>query len=99
LTGGEVTLKLNRRQSDNAPIWAFEIKGQVSCSAHSLRILAEEQSTHGNAMTISHEVKIHILTPKRQQELNEPLCPPPDVSLLLTADGKAGLMVDPHPFT
>jgi len=33
-------------------------------------------------MTISHEVKIHILTPRRQQELNEPLCPPPDVSLL-----------------
>jgi hypothetical protein len=50
-------------------------------------------------MSISHEVKIHILTPKRQQELNEPLCPPPDVSLLFIPCIAAGLMIDPHPST
>lgn len=32
-------------------------------------------------MTITHEVNVHVLSKKRQDELNEPLCPPPDVSL------------------
>ena len=31
-------------------------------------------------MTITHEVNVNVLTKKRQDELNEPLCPPPDVS-------------------
>jgi HUS1 checkpoint protein len=48
---------------------------------------------HGNAMTISHEVKIHILTPRRQAELNEPLCPPPDVSLLSPETDKADAQI------
>jgi hypothetical protein len=32
-------------------------------------------------MTIAHEVNVRVLSLKRQGELNEPLCPPPDVGL------------------
>jgi HUS1 checkpoint protein len=31
-------------------------------------------------MTISHDINVRVLGPRRQGELNEPLCPPPDVS-------------------
>lgn len=31
-------------------------------------------------MTIMHDINVRVLGPRRQGELNEPLCPPPDVS-------------------
>lgn len=34
-------------------------------------------------MTITHDVNVRVLSQKKQAELNEPLCPPPDVGLLL----------------
>ena len=85
LSDAEVTLKLNRRQSDNAPIWAFEIRGRVSCLFLFFGTRAEPQSAHDKPVSISHEVKVHILSARRQAELNEPLCPPPDVSQLCGA--------------
>jgi HUS1 checkpoint protein len=40
-------------------------------------------------MQITHEINVNVLSLKRQGELNEPLCPPPDVSH--TACIQAGL--------
>lgn len=77
-------LKLNKR--DNRAIWAFDIKGHV-CEASEL--LLTGQSANGHPVHINHEVTVTILSPRRQNELNEPLCPPPDVrrsaSLRLTS--------------
>ncbi|KAI9633365.1 checkpoint protein Hus1/Mec3 [Dioszegia hungarica] len=67
LQDGEVSLKLNKR--GNQAIWAFDIRGRSQLS--------------GKPMQITHEINVHVLSPKRQGELNEPLCPPPDIHLVL----------------
>jgi hypothetical protein len=84
LSDGEVTLKLNRRQSDNSPIWSFDIRGRVKRTiVSSLGNKLMKQSQQNNKpMTISHEVKIHLLSQRRQNEIIEPLCPPPNVCQL-----------------
>ena len=78
-----VSLKLNKR--GNQAIWAFDIKGVVSlsCRPSLLRHQLTLQSQHsGRPMQLSHEIDVHVLSQKRQSELNEPLCPPPDVSFV-----------------
>ena len=35
---------------------------------------------HGKDVSITHEINVNVLSAKRQRELTEPLCPPPDVS-------------------
>ncbi|WWD22870.1 hypothetical protein CI109_107365 [Kwoniella shandongensis] len=50
------------------PIWAFEIRGYTASRKQ---------------MSITHEINVKILSPKRQQELNEPLCPQPDIHIVL----------------
>lgn len=87
LTEADVSLKLNKK--GDQPVWAFEIRGRVSrrlirpiayryhlC----LAMLTMSQSPNGRPMTIMHDINVRVLGPRRQGELNEPLCPPPDVS-------------------
>ncbi|RSH84667.1 uncharacterized protein EHS24_006191 [Apiotrichum porosum] len=64
----ESDVMLKLNKRDNRAIWAFDIKGQ---------------SAGGHAMHITHEVAVHIITSRRQSELTEPLCPPPDLHLVL----------------
>ena len=77
----DVTIKLNKR--DSQAIWVFDIRGTASLfigdspgADHSYFA----QSQQDRPMSISHEVNVVVLTNKRKDELNEPLCPPPDVS-------------------
>ncbi|WVR03258.1 hypothetical protein IAU60_000249 [Kwoniella sp. DSM 27419] len=59
---------LKLNKKGNQPIWAFEIRGQTAAGKH---------------MSITHEIDVKILSPKRQQELQEPLCPQPDIHVVL----------------
>ncbi|KAL1408920.1 Checkpoint protein hus1 [Vanrija albida] len=59
---------LKLNKRDSRAIWAFDIKGK---------------NQSGHMMHITHEVAVHIITSRRQSELNEPLCPPPDIHLVL----------------
>ncbi|ORX34922.1 checkpoint protein Hus1/Mec3 [Kockovaella imperatae] len=73
LSDSDVSIKLNKRPAASGgtggqAIWVFDIKGTTAL---------------GKLMSITHEVNVNVLTKKRQDELNEPMCPPPDVHLVL----------------
>ncbi|WWC85520.1 uncharacterized protein L201_000384 [Kwoniella dendrophila CBS 6074] len=59
---------LKLNKKGQQPIWAFEIRGYTA---------------QRKAMSITHEIPVKILSPKRQAELNEPLCPQPDIHVVL----------------
>ncbi|ORY30828.1 checkpoint protein Hus1/Mec3 [Naematelia encephala] len=64
----DATVLLKLNKRDNQPIWGFEIRGR---------------SQNDRPMSIAHEINVRVLSAKRQAELNEPLCPPPDIHLVL----------------
>ncbi|WWC67135.1 uncharacterized protein I206_101042 [Kwoniella pini CBS 10737] len=59
---------LKLNKKGQQPIWSFEIRGYTAQRKH---------------MSITHEIPVKILSPKRQNELNEPLCPQPDIHVVL----------------
>ncbi|WVQ85159.1 hypothetical protein IAT38_007324 [Cryptococcus sp. DSM 104549] len=59
---------LKLNKKGKQPIWSFEIRGYTA---------------QGKQMCITHEVNVKILTTKRQEELQEPLCPQPEVHVVL----------------
>ncbi|BEJ16983.1 hypothetical protein CspHIS471_0603840 [Cutaneotrichosporon sp. HIS471] len=71
--GGNTTLSdadvmVKLNKLDGRPVWTFEISGRTP---------------QGNPITITHNVTVHIISSRRQKELTEPLCPPPDIHLVL----------------
>ncbi|GMK54198.1 hypothetical protein CspeluHIS016_0107840 [Cutaneotrichosporon spelunceum] len=71
--GGNTTLSdadvmVKLNKLDGRPVWTFEISGRTS---------------QGHPITITHNVTVHIISSRRQKELTEPLCPPPDIHLVL----------------
>ncbi|GFZ44818.1 hypothetical protein JCM24511_02544 [Saitozyma sp. JCM 24511] len=64
----EADVSLKLNKKGDQPVWAFEIRGR---------------SPNGRPMTIMHDINVRVLGPRRQGELNEPLCPPPDIHLVL----------------
>ncbi|CAD6573581.1 MAG: hypothetical protein TREMPRED_000861 [Tremellales sp. Tagirdzhanova-0007] len=64
----DASVTLRLNKRESQAIWHFEICGK---------------SQSGKEMIISHQVVVHVLSQRRQQELNEPLCPPPDIHLVL----------------
>ncbi|WRT63399.1 uncharacterized protein IL334_000304 [Kwoniella shivajii] len=64
----ESDVTLKLNKKGQQPIWAFEIRGYTA---------------QRKPMSITHEIPVKILSPKRQAELNEPLCPQPDIHVVL----------------
>ncbi|OCF33100.1 HUS1 checkpoint protein [Kwoniella heveanensis BCC8398] len=67
-TLSDADVTLKLNKKGNQPIWAFEIRGKTAAR---------------KSMSITHEIDVKILSPKRQQELQEPLCPQPDIHVVL----------------
>ncbi|KAK1921436.1 checkpoint protein Hus1/Mec3 [Papiliotrema laurentii] len=64
----DCSVGLRLNKSGSQAIWSFDIRGE---------------SHAGKPMRISHDVHVTILSKRRQEELNEPLCPPPNIHLIL----------------
>ena len=84
LSESEVSLKLNKRPaadggSGGQAIWVFDIKGTVRHCYSCLAMTDWVQTAMGRQMAITHEINVTVLSKKKQDELNEPMCPPPDV--------------------
>ncbi|WVF66361.1 hypothetical protein IAT40_001101 [Kwoniella sp. CBS 6097] len=67
-TLSDADVTLKLNKKGHQPIWAFEIRGKTAAR---------------KSMSITHEIDVKILSPKRQQELQEPLCPQPDIHVVL----------------
>ncbi|WVQ93978.1 hypothetical protein IAU59_001056 [Kwoniella sp. CBS 9459] len=67
-TLSDADVTLKLNKKGKQPIWAFEIRGKTAAR---------------KSMSITHEIDVKILSPKRQQELQEPLCPQPDIHVVL----------------
>ncbi|EIW73416.1 hypothetical protein TREMEDRAFT_25550 [Tremella mesenterica DSM 1558] len=61
-------INLKLNKRDTQALWAFEIRNTTAA---------------GREMSIIQDVKVVVLSVKRQNELNEPLCPPPEVHVVL----------------
>ncbi|BEI93921.1 uncharacterized protein CcaverHIS019_0603800 [Cutaneotrichosporon cavernicola] len=75
--GGNTTLSdadvmVKLNKLDGRPVWTFEISGRTP---------------QGNPITITHNVTVHIISSRRQKELTEPLCPPPDLKTIVSRLG------------
>ncbi|WVQ91931.1 hypothetical protein IAS59_005738 [Cryptococcus gattii] len=64
----QAEVTLKLNKKQNQPIWAFDIKGYTASR---------------KSMVITHEINVKILSSRRQQDLKEPLCPRPDIHVVL----------------
>nr|XP_019006285.1 HUS1 checkpoint protein [Kwoniella mangroviensis CBS 8507]OCF69746.1 HUS1 checkpoint protein [Kwoniella mangroviensis CBS 8507] len=64
----ESDVTLKLNKKGQQPIWSFEIRGYTA---------------QRKPMSITHEIPVKILSARRQAELNEPLCPQPDIHVVL----------------
>ncbi|KAL7420160.1 DNA damage checkpoint control protein [Cryptotrichosporon argae] len=64
----EAEVTLKLQKNGRQPVWQFEIRGK---------------SLHGKDVEIKHDINVAILSSKRQGELLEPMCPPPDIHIVM----------------
>ncbi|WWD06059.1 hypothetical protein V865_004144 [Kwoniella europaea PYCC6329] len=64
----ESDVTLKLNKKGQQPIWSFEIRGYTA---------------QRKPMSITHEIPVKILSARRQAGLNEPLCPQPDIHVVL----------------
>ncbi|AGV14263.1 HUS1 checkpoint protein, variant [Cryptococcus neoformans var. grubii H99] len=64
----QAEVTLKLNKKQNQPIWAFDIKGYTASR---------------KSMIITHEINVKILSSRRQEDLKEPLCPRPDIHVVL----------------
>ncbi|TYJ55504.1 hypothetical protein B9479_003776 [Cryptococcus floricola] len=64
----DAEVTLKLGKNNSQPIWSFGVRGYTATRKQ---------------MCITHEINVKILSARRQQELEEPLCPQPDIHVIL----------------